>query len=92
MILERLVVEQIRPSNTVESLETEEKGKDLVARVSMRAIDVLILLVALVVSWDCNSKISGPMKLIYILYAIMFPSLYLTFYLVYRIILGNPCY
>lgn len=92
MIVERLIVEQLRPSTTVETLEGEDKGKRLAIKVSNRAVDVIIMLIALIVSWDCNSKISGPMKYIYLAYAIMFPTVYLTFYMIYRIILGNPCY
>jgi len=89
MYIEKLIYEYIRPSN--KPVE-EVKGPKLVAKVSMLLLDVVILIIALLVSWDCNSQISGIIKFINILYAALFPSVYLVFYLFYRIILGNACY
>ena len=89
MFIEKLIYNYIRPSNKPEE---DIKGPRLMAKVGMIFLDVVILIIALVVSWDCNSKITGFIKFINILYAALFPSVYLTFYLVYRIILGNACY
>ena len=89
MYIEKLIYNYIRPSNKPEE---EVKGPRLVAKVSMLLLDVVILIIALVVSWDCNSKITGFIKFINVLYAALFPSVYLVFYLFYRIILGNACY
>ena len=89
MYIEKLIYDYIRPSAKPEE---DVKGPRLVAKVSMLMLDLVILVIALLVSWDCNSKITGFIKFINILYAALFPSVYLTFYLVYRIILGNACY
>ena len=89
MFLEKIIFNYIRPSAVPQE---EVKGSRLAAKVIMVFIDVVILMIALVVSLDCNSKMEGPIKYINILYAAMFPSVYLVFYLVYRIILGNACY
>ena len=90
MFLEKAIYRYIRPSTTV---DTEPlKGKKLALRASEMLVDAVITIIALAVAWDCNSQVSGIMKYICVLYAGLFPSIYLFFYLVYRIIMQNPCY
>ena len=81
MFVEKLILNLIRPTTTVQP--TEDKND---VRISP------IFIIAIVVSWDCNSKTTGVVKFIFILYAALFPTTYLSFYLIYRIILKNPCY
>jgi hypothetical protein len=89
MFIEKKILNLIRPSN---NLEDPMKGQNNLFQVLMYLIDVAIFIIALVVAWDCNSKVVGFTKFIFILYAGLFPSVYLSFYLVYRIVLGNACY
>jgi hypothetical protein len=89
MFIEKKILNFIRPNTNTDDLL---KNKNITLQVLMYLIDVAILIIALVVSWDCNSKVIGIMKFIAVIYAGLFPSFYLTFYLFYRIILGNACY
>lgn len=89
MFIEKKILNLIRPNNNIED---PIKGKNNLFQVLMYLIDVAIFIIALVVAWDCNSKVAGFTKFIFILYAGLFPSVYLSFYLVYRIVLGNACY
>jgi len=90
MFLEKAIYQYIRPSTNVDS-EPDSRRKQAL-RMSEMLVDAVITLIALAVAWDCNSRVSGLMKYVCVLYAGMFPTVYLTFYLVYRIILQNPCY
>ena len=89
MFIEKKILNFIRPNNQIED---PTKDKNIPLRVIMYLMDVAIFIIALFVSWDCNSKVEGFTKFIFIIYAGLFPSVYLSFYLVYRILLGNACY
>jgi hypothetical protein len=89
MFIEKKILNIIRPNYNAND---PSKGKNSLIQVLMYLIDVAIFIIALVVAWDCNSKVEGFTKFIFIIYAGLFPSVYLSFYLVYRIILGNACY
>ena len=91
MFLEKLIFDLIRPSTTIPTDNTKH-GTKLAAKVSMRVLDVAIMIIAILVAWDCNNMCDGYMKYIFVLYAALFPTIYLTFYLIYRVILNNPCY
>jgi len=89
MFIEKKILHIIRPDYNGND---PTKGQNSLIQVLMYLIDVAIFIIALVVAWDCNSKVVGFTKFIFILYAGLFPSVYLSFYLVYRIVLGNACY
>ena len=89
MFIEKKILNLIRPNNKV--VDPSKRANNLVS-VLMYLIDVAIFIIALVVAWDCNSKVEGVTKFIFVLYAGLFPSVYLSFYLVYRLVLGNACY
>ena len=90
MFLEKAIYRYIRPSTTPDTEPLQ--GKKLALRVSELLVDAVITIIALAVAWDCNSQVTGIMKYICVLYAGLFPSVYLFFYLVYRIMMRNPCY
>ena len=89
MFIEKKILNLIRPNNKVDD---PTKGNNTLTQVLMYLIDVAVFIIALVVAWDCNSKVEGFTKFIFVLYAGLFPSIYLSFYLVYRLVLGNACY
>ena len=92
MFVEKLILNLIRPTTTVQPTEDKNNVSKIAAKVIMTLVDIAMLIIAIVVSWDCNSKTTGVVKFIFILYAALFPTTYLSFYLIYRIILKNPCY
>lgn len=86
MYLENLIYSWIRP-NMDETINTNMK-----INIAQNILSFIILIIALAVSWDCNTEVTGALKYLYLLIAGMFNSLYLVFYFIYRIILGNKCY
>ena len=86
MYLENLIYSWIRP-------DMDKNNKvNFKIEIVRHTISFIILVIALIVSWDCNTEVAGILKYIYLLIAGMFNSIYLIFYMIYRIILGNACY
>ena len=86
MYLENLIYSWIRPN--MEEINKKNFKIDLVRHI----LSFLIFIIAIAVSFDCNTEVEGILKYIYLLIAGMFNSIYLIFYFIYRIILGNKCY
>ena len=86
MYLENLIYSWIRPNMD------ENNKKNFKIDIVRHILSFLILIIALIVSWDCNTEVTGALKYLYLLIAGMFNSVYLVFYFIYRIILGNKCY
>jgi hypothetical protein len=87
MLLESIIFDWIRPEMQPELNKKNNKYYYLKLFLS-----VIILFIALVVSWDCNLEVEGVYKVLNLIVAGMFSSVYLVFYMFYRIILNNPCY
>jgi len=87
MFLESYIYECIRPST--ETLEGVNYKKINIIRYVLYFFTFII---AILVAWDCNKQVTGLMKFINIIIAGMFSSIYLVFYMVYRLWLGNKCY
>jgi hypothetical protein len=87
MFVEHFLISLIRPSNDNLSEENHNPPKILIT-----LLNYIILCIALIVAWDCSSKMTGIMPYINVLIAGLFNSVYLIYYLIYRIILGNACY
>ena len=87
MYLENLIYSWIRPN-----MDENNKKKNFKIDIVRHILSFLILIIALIVSWDCNTEVTGALKYLYLLIAGMFNSVYLVFYFIYRIILGNKCY
>jgi hypothetical protein len=85
MYLENLIYSWIRPN-------MDDSNKNMKFDIVRHILSFIILIIALIVSWDCNTEVTGALKYLYLLIAGMFNSLYLVFYFIYRIILGNKCY
>jgi hypothetical protein len=87
MYLETKILEWVRPDGQPELNQKSQKYIIIKA-----IICVAILTIALLVSWDCNSEVTGALKIVNLIVSGLFSSFYLVFYLIYRIILNNPCY
>jgi succinate dehydrogenase hydrophobic anchor subunit len=92
MFLERQIYNWVRPD--MESFEDPNGKKDekSAAKIVNIVLYILIFIIAIIVSWDCNKEVSGILKFIYVIIAGMFNTFYLIFYMVYRLWLGNKCY
>ena len=47
--------------------------------------------IAGILAWRCNASEPMALRVLYTLLAVMFSSVYIFFYLVYRIVLKHPC-
>lgn len=56
-------------------------------------VSLIVWISAVALSWNCNTKagIDTMAKVLYAIAAALFSHFYLIFYLVYRVILKNPC-
>ncbi len=50
-----------------------------------------MMLIAGILAWRCNSAEPAILRILYTFLAKMFSSVYIFYYLVYRIVLKNPC-
>lgn len=55
-------------------------------------IKIAITLIALVLVWDCAQKDHFLLKIFYAFIAFFSPELYIIYYAIYRVFLGNKCY
>ena len=89
MFFESAIYNLIRPkSQNVK----ESKSTFSFMNILLYFLYLIIFIIALMVAWDCNKETKGVCKYIMVWIAGMFDSIYLLFYLIYRIILGNKCY
>ena len=54
-------------------------------------LKILFILIAIYLSWDCNSNENIFIRLLYASTAGLFSGIYILFYSIYRILLGNKC-
>lgn len=55
-------------------------------------IKIAITLIALILVWDCSQKEHLLVKILYAFIAFFMPELYIIYYSIYRVFLGNKCY
>ena len=54
-------------------------------------ISVSISLTAGILSWKCNVRHSTLIRVILFIFAFSWSEVYLSYYLIYRVIMGNSC-
>lgn len=74
--------------NTPKSLRVVETAKLLVISV----IKITISMIALCLSWNCTYEENMVVRIILALVAFLFSELYIVYYTVYRVFMGNKCY
>lgn len=54
-------------------------------------INLLLMVLAGYLAWNCNALESQPIRILYTVLAALFSGLYLLYYLVWHILLNNRC-
>ena len=54
-------------------------------------IKLVISIIAAYFSWQCTGKDSMFLRILYVFFAIMFSEIYLIYYIIYRVYMGNKC-
>lgn len=75
-------------TNTPKPFTIAETVKLLVISI----IKITISLIALCLSWNCTYEENIVVRIILGLVAFLFSELYIVYYTVYRVFMGNKCY
>lgn len=54
-------------------------------------VNLILMVVAGYLAWMCNIGETPLVRILYTILAAIFSGLYLLYYFVYRILMGNPC-
>ena len=55
-------------------------------------LGIALIFLAVYLSWNCTYKESLGVRILYALVAGIFDYIYLIYYFIYRVLLGNKCY
>lgn len=93
MVLELFLTEYFYGKKIKELYENYENDKfTFFMSMAMRLILTLpMTVIAVILAWRCNSSEPTYLRILYTTLAASFSSIYVFFYLVYRIILKHPC-
>ncbi len=76
-------------------LEKFKVNKEQVHQVKLYTVIILrcvLSIIALYLSWDCGRNSSGMMRVMGTSVSVLFPEIYIPYYAVYRVFMGNKCY
>lgn len=69
----------------------EQSGGGKAKYVLAYGVHLIMVVAAGYLAWTCNMGETPLMRIVYTLLAVIFSGLYLVYYFVYRILMGNPC-
>ena len=82
----------IRPK-TIDSVSKKNKNSWHWIQVTSACVIKLILsLIAASLVWRCNSKENIIFRIVLTILAVMFSEIYILYYAVYRVYMGNKCF
>ena len=55
-------------------------------------IKLVLSLIAVYLAWDCNKNSSIVLRIIVSIIALVFSEIYILYYAIYRVFMGNKCY
>ena len=76
-------------------LENFKANEDQIHKVKLYTAIILrcvLSIIALYLSWDCGRDSSVIMRALVSLISTLFPEIYISYYAVYRVFMGNKCY
>ena len=76
-------------------LEKFKVNNDQIHQVKVYVVIILrivLSIIALYLSWDCGKNSSGIMRGLGSVVSALFPEIYIPYYAVYRVFMGNKCY
>jgi hypothetical protein len=86
----------------IQNLYNEKKKKEQPLQVSRKNTNIKLISVIVLgifvsfisgsLSWKCNKNATPIIRSINLLVSLLFSSLYIIYYFLYRILLGVPCY
>ena len=58
---------------------------------SLVTLKIFTSIIAIYLSWKCNGKTNIFLKIIYSIFNVIFSELYIIYYAIYRVYMGNKC-
>lgn len=55
-------------------------------------VNMILVILAGYLAWNCSALETPAMRVFYTVLACLFSGFYLLYYLVYRVLMKNPCY
>tara|TARA_Y200000002_G_C22520527_1_gene595324 strand:+ start:26 stop:268 length:243 start_codon:yes stop_codon:yes gene_type:complete len=77
-------------NSNIEILNDKKKLNKLKLTVII-IIKLIVSLIASYLVWDCNKNKNLFIKIIFLLIAFIFSEVYILYYAIYRIFMGNKC-
>ena len=81
--------DDLKPINSNE--EDREAVLNKLKLYAIVTIKVVLSIIALGLTWDCNKNNNVFLKIIFAFMAIVFSEIYILYYAIYRICMGNKC-
>ena len=76
-------------------IENFKVNKDQIHQVKLYTVIIIrcvLSIIALYLSWNCGKNSSGVMRGLGSAVSALFPEIYIPYYAVYRVFMGNKCY
>jgi len=54
-------------------------------------LNIALAIIAGFLAWNCSKHEKTILQILYTILAVIFSGIYLLFYLIYRVLLNNPC-
>lgn len=74
----------------IDSLSTGNQKGGAYSQLSY-IVNLLLAILAGYLAWNCSARETQPMRILYTVLACLFSGLYLIYYLVWRVLMNNPC-
>jgi hypothetical protein len=74
------------------NLTTKKTTEDYLDMVMSILINILFIGVAVFLSLTCTKNSNVFIRIIYAIFAALFPHFYIMYFAIYRVIMGAPCY
>ncbi len=59
---------------------------------TISACHIIISIVALILSWECNQTMAMPLRIITTIVSTIFSEIYVLYYSIYHVFMGAKCY
>tara|TARA_B110000971_G_scaffold74459_1_gene76399 strand:- start:2328 stop:2591 length:264 start_codon:yes stop_codon:yes gene_type:complete len=84
----------LKINSAVDDIYRKQENDDIhwIKLYSTGIIRIILSVIAIYLSWDCNKNSGIFMKIILAIVAFLFSEIYILYYAVYRVFMGNSCY
>ena len=81
--------DNLKPINSND--DEREKVINKIKLYAIILIKIVLSIIALGLTWDCSKNNSVFLKIIFSFFSVVFSEIYILYYSIYRICMGNKC-